>query len=203
MTDDQATEAAQAARAALCAGLAEDLDQGFAELVRAYERVVYSVALRVSGRPAEAEDLAAEAFLRAYRALRGYRRDRIMALQPRSWLLTILLNTWRNTVRTASRRPSQVPLDELAEPAQPGPGVEDLAESMESRRELGALVAQLPEAQRIAVVLRHVEGLPTSEVAAVLRCPEGTAKSHISRGLRRLRTLYAAGEPLCTGREQR
>ncbi|WP_158886709.1 RNA polymerase sigma factor [Amycolatopsis anabasis] len=192
MTDDPS---------ALLTGLADDLDRGFAGLVGEYERVVYSVALRVSGRHAEAEDLAAEAFLRAYRALRRYDRARILALRPRSWLLTILLNTWRNAIRDATRRPSQLPLDELADPVQPGPGVEELAERDESLRELGDLLARLPEPQRIAVVLRHVEGLPIAEVAAVLRCPEGTAKSHVSRGLRRLRALYAAAEPLSSGRE--
>jgi DNA-directed RNA polymerase specialized sigma24 family protein len=51
--------------------LVADLDSGFADVVRAYERIVYSVALRLSTRPADAEDLAAEAFLHAYRALRG------------------------------------------------------------------------------------------------------------------------------------
>jgi RNA polymerase sigma factor (sigma-70 family) len=174
----------------LLSGLAEDLDRGFTALVCEYERVLYSVALRVSGRPAEAEDLAAEAFLRAYRALLRYDRPRILALRPRSWLLTILLNTWRNTLRDTSRRPGQAPLDDHPEPVQPGASVEELAERREGLRELGEVLARLPEAQRIAVVLRHVEDLPIAEVAAVLGCPEGTAKSHVSRGLRRLRELY-------------
>ena len=56
------------------------------------------------------------------------------------------------------------------------------------------LLGRLPEAQRTAVVLRHVEGVPTSEIAEILGCPEGTAKSHVSRGLRRLRALLAEAE---------
>jgi hypothetical protein len=55
-------------------------------------------------------------------------------------------------------------------------------------------VAELPTPQRVAVVLRHVAGLPIAEIAAVRGCPEGTAKSHVSRGLRRLRSL-------CRGRQ--
>ncbi|MGH3795682.1 MAG: hypothetical protein ACRDSP_12410 [Pseudonocardiaceae bacterium] len=51
--------------------------------------------------------------LRAYRALRGYDRSRVLALRLRSWLLTITLNTWRNSVRDASRRPSLVPIGDL------------------------------------------------------------------------------------------
>jgi RNA polymerase sigma-70 factor (ECF subfamily) len=173
--------------------MAEDLDTGFVDLVRAYERVVYSVALRVSG-PHDAEDLAAESFLRAYRALLRYDRERILALQPRPWLLTIVLNTWRNSVRESSRRPSQVPLSEAIERPGGEPSLEDAVQRAETRRDLAAMVAKLPTPQRVAVVLRHVTGLPIAEVAAVLGCPEGTAKSHVSRGLRRLRSL-------CQGRQ--
>jgi RNA polymerase sigma-70 factor (ECF subfamily) len=57
------------------------------------------------------------------------------------------------------------------------------------QRELGAALARLPEVQRTAVVLRHVVGLGTGEVAEVLGVAEGTAKSHVSRGLARLRPL--------------
>jgi RNA polymerase sigma factor (sigma-70 family) len=196
---------------ALLEALAEDLDAGFADLVRAYQRVVYSVALRVSGQQVDAEDLAAEAFLRAYRALVGYDRERIVSLRPRSWLLAILLNIWRNTVRDRTRRPSQVPLDELAEPRSAQASVEELTERRESSRELTGMVARLPEPQRVAVVLRHVAGLSIAEIAAVLDCPEGTAKSHVSRGLQRLRVLYrvpdqapvpAAAAALAPGRGQ-
>jgi RNA polymerase sigma-70 factor (ECF subfamily) len=54
------------------------------------------------------------------------------------------------------------------------------------------MLTELPANQRIAVVLRHVVGLPIIEVAAAMGCPEGTAKSHVSRGLQRLREIYAA-----------
>ncbi|SDC52383.1 RNA polymerase sigma factor [Actinokineospora iranica] len=176
---------------ALLTALTDDLDTGFAELVRDYERIVYSVALRIGG-GGDAEDLTAECFLRAYGALRGYDRSRILALRPRAWLLTILLNTWRNTARSASRRPQQTPFATLPERAMAGPSVEDMVENGETRRELGELVSGLPDRQRVAVVLRHVVGLPVAEIAAVMRLPEGTVKSHISRGLTRLREDYAA-----------
>ncbi|GAA2795162.1 RNA polymerase sigma factor [Saccharopolyspora taberi] len=185
------------------AALVEDLDAGFATLVRAYERAVYSVALRVSGRPADAEDLASEAFLRAYRALQGYEPERIRQLSPRSWLLTIVLNLWRNALRDAGRRPDQVPVADPPERAGGGPSVEEQVEGGETRAELGALVAELPENQRVAVVLRHVVGMPIAEVAATMRCAEGTAKSHVSRGLRRIRELYTGARPMSiAGRRQ-
>jgi RNA polymerase sigma-70 factor (ECF subfamily) len=171
----------------ICARLAKDLDDGFAVLVRHEERVVYSVALRVTGTHQDAEDLAAETFLRAYRALRGFSSDRVRELRPRPWLLTITINTWRNTLRDRARRPATVLTADLPECGADGAGVEQLAERAEVQRELGALLARLPAPQRAAVVLRHVAGMSICEVAEALGCPEGTAKSHVSRGLAALR----------------
>jgi RNA polymerase sigma-70 factor, ECF subfamily len=175
-------------------------------LVRSEERVVYSVARRMTRSACEAEDLTAETFLRAYQALRGYDRSRVLALRPRSWLLTITLNTWRNSLRDASRRPSLVPLDDLPDSRAGDQDVEQVVENGERQRELGRLVAQLPVAQRVAVVLRHVVGLPMAEIAIVLKCSEGTAKSHVSRGLTKLRKLYGAvplsSEPALAGRRE-
>lgn len=191
-------EPTTAADAGLCAALAADLDAGFADVVRTHERVVHTVALRLTARPADAEDLAAEAFLRAYRALRGYDTARIAALRVRPWLLTIVRNTARNVARDAARRPGPPPRFEPVEEASAGPDVEQQVQRRDLGRELGALLARLPEVQRAAVVLRHVVGLPTSEVAEVLGCPDGTAKSHISRGLARLRALLT--DPDAEGR---
>jgi DNA-directed RNA polymerase specialized sigma24 family protein len=76
----------------IAAELAADLDAGFAALFEAHQNVLFSTALRICGRWADAEDLTATAFLRAFRALSGYDRERIAALRTRPWLLTILLN---------------------------------------------------------------------------------------------------------------
>ncbi|MFC9974567.1 RNA polymerase sigma factor [Spirillospora sp. NPDC127200] len=176
--------------AEVLAALADDLDGGFAVLYEAYQNAVFSTALRLCGRWAEAEDLAAETFLRAYRALCGYDADRIGQLRPRPWLLTILTNLWRNGLRTAARRPRTGPLEEASDPVAPGEDVEATAARHETGRELTAHLARLPTAQRAAVVLRHVTDLPIAEIAAVLDLPEGTVKSHISRGLARLRRLH-------------
>ena len=92
----------------IAAELAADLDAGFAVLFEAHQNVLFSTALRICGRWADAEDLTATAFLRAFRALSGYDRERITALRTRPWLLTILLNARRNQVRTAARQPREV-----------------------------------------------------------------------------------------------
>ena len=183
--------------APILTALNEDLDSGFVELFGAYRQLVFSVAVRVSGHWAEAEDLTAEAFLRAYRALRGYPPERILALQPRAWLVTILLNVWRNHARAAARRPVPVDLASVTDPIDPGADVAAVIDRRDTGQQLARQLAQLPEQQRIAVVLRHVNDLPITEIADVLGCPPGTAKSHISRGLRRLRELSATHLDLC------
>lgn len=192
-TDTSAPAAPDAAE--LAALLARDLDAGFAELVRRHRDLLYSVARAFVRDPTDAEDLAADTLLRAYRGLSGYPAERIATLAVRPWLLTILRNTARNRARDATRRPAPPPPFEPVDDPSPEPGPAERVERDELQRHLGAALAQLSPVQRTAVVLRHVHGLPTSEVAQVLGCADGTAKSHISRGLARLRTLLAPAEP--------
>ncbi len=173
----------------LTARLGRDLDGVFAEVVTCFEEAVYTTGLRVTGVPGDAEDLAAETFLRAYCALRGYSRRRIEELQLRPWLITICLNLWRNQLRAAARRPINVVPAEDARSAAESP--EDGALRRDEGDQLAALLQRLPPTQRVAVVLRHVVGLSYAEVADVLSCPEGTAKSHVRRGLDRLRTILS------------
>ncbi|MFI6502003.1 RNA polymerase sigma factor [Nonomuraea typhae] len=172
--------------------LLDDLDGGFAELFNVYRGLVFSTALRLTGKWADAEDLTAEAFLRAYRALADYDRDRIAVLQPRAWIVTIVMNVWRNCARHKSRKPPPQLFDEPVETLDPGEGVEEAALRRETGDELADLLVQLPDDQRAAVVLRHVVDLPVSEIATVMKIPQGTVKSHISRGLKRLRALGGA-----------
>jgi RNA polymerase sigma-70 factor (ECF subfamily) len=187
-TTDEAPARADPEAERVVAALVDDLDDGFAELVRTYQGLVFAVALRTTGHRADAEDLAAEALLRAYRSLAEHDTAWVAGLAPRPWLLTIVVNTRRNQVRDAARRP-RTDGDAVPEEPVPGPSVEERAEHTEVTGRLAALLARLPETQRTAVVLRHVTDLPLTEVAEVLGCPVGTAKSHVSRGLARLRTL--------------
>lgn len=174
--------------------LVTDLDEGFEALVRSHQRIVYSTVLRACAHPVDAEDLAAQTFLRAYTALLGYDETRIMALQPRPWLVTIALNIWRNAVRDSTRQPSQVPLERAAHLPVNGATVEQVAEHHEDRRHLAPMVARLPENQRVAVVLRYVCEFSIAEIADILRCPTATVRSHIFRGLQRLRNEYSPAE---------
>ena len=169
--------------------LSLDLEAAFPEVVAAYEHAVFTTALRMSGCREDAADVAAEAFLRAYAALRTYPPDRIGQLQVRPWLLTIVLNLLRNEARAAARRPVHVGLEPAAPVHDGREGPEDHVQRHDGQARLGTLLTELPEAQRTAVVLRHVVGLPYGELAAAMGCPEGTAKSHVARGLQRLRAM--------------
>lgn len=174
--------------------LAADLDTGFAELFQTFQHVVFATTLRMCGRREDAEDLAAEAFLRAYRALTTYDRSRLLALQPRSWLLTITLNVCRNQHRNAARSPLSDPW-ELFDQPDPKENVEDAVDERLNDGELSTLLRKLPHDQRAAVVLRHVVGLSVTEIADILGRPVGTVKSDVSRGLSRLRELYGPRTP--------
>jgi RNA polymerase sigma factor (sigma-70 family) len=169
-------------------GLADDLDAGYGEFVRAHATAVYSTALRLSGSPADAEDLAQETFIRAYKALRRFDAERVLVLESRPWLLTITVNLWRNSLRRASRRPRETgaPHPDVADRRR---GPEAAAEATEDSQFLVDLLRELPEHHRVPVVLRHVVGLSYPEIAVVLECPVGTAKSNVARGLEALRAL--------------
>ncbi len=142
--------------------------------------------------------MAAECLLRAFRGMVSRTPEWFSDVDLRPWLLTILLNTWRNELRTRSRRPRTTGADGLVDhlddrthpTAPPATSPEAHAESASTRTDLAARLAHLTPRQREAVVLRHVLDLPTAEVARILDTPEGTAKSHVSRGLSALRASY-------------
>ena len=165
--------------------LAEDLDAHFEHLVLVHQDRLYRFALRLAGNPQDAEEIAQDAFVRAYQALSGYPRERRRALALRPWLYQITLNIFRN--RGRRRKLQLVPLadDLTGDREQERP--ENVAEAEEQRRELATLVATLPERYRVAVALRHIEDLGIAEIAEVVGQPEGTVKSNIHRGIAMLR----------------
>jgi RNA polymerase sigma-70 factor, ECF subfamily len=186
----------------LPARLARDLDGSFAELVGAYQRLVFGLALRVVADRADAEEVAQDTFARAYWALAGYPAERVAAMRLRPWLAQIALNQARNRLR--GRPPPARPLEDgdrglpvVAAPAAAQP--DQLAERRQEREQLAELLAGLPRGWREAVVLRHVEGLAYAEVAEVLGRPVGTVKTHVHRGVRQLRATLEAREERTRG----
>jgi RNA polymerase sigma-70 factor (ECF subfamily) len=157
--------------------LISDRDLGFTMLVRRFQPGIYSGARRLTRRHEDAEEVAQDTFLRAYRALDGYDDARIAMLRIQGWLWTIALNLCRDR---ATRSPKEA--SGLIEAADVKPDATPIdATSWNSR------LARLPQDQRNAVVLRHVLDLSIADIAAATGRPEGTVKADISRGLERLR----------------
>jgi RNA polymerase sigma-70 factor (ECF subfamily) len=184
---------------ALRSGLAEDLDGTFERLVRSYQDRLFSYALRVTGSREDAEEVAQDAFVRAYRALCGYPAERIRALALRAWLYRITLNLARNRLR--GKKPRMVSLDgpsagdgaaALEPPDDPAGRPDALYESSQRRLDIQGLVARLPERYRAPLVLRYVEGLQLDEVSRVLGQPIGTTKSNVHRAINALREAMTA-----------
>jgi RNA polymerase sigma-70 factor (ECF subfamily) len=165
--------------------LATDLERAFADLVREMERAVYSGVRRMVPTGADAEDITQEVFIRAYRALREYPPERIRRLNLQGWVWTIAMNLCRNAARTRSRRPRTVELDRDAFASGPGPETRALVEDENER--WSHLLSQLPAAQRNAVILRHVVGLPYADIAQATGRVEGTVKADVHRGLATLK----------------
>ena len=159
----------------------------YGQLVQRYQRLAVSVAYHQGLELADAEDVAQEAFVKAWLALPRYRES---AGSWRAWLCRIAINTARDALRRAR------PLEELDE------GLPDSssspAEQAEVRSRRAAVrraLARLPEASRAALVLREYEGLSYAEIAAALGIPIGTVMSRLNyaRGLLR-DLLVKAGE---------
>jgi RNA polymerase sigma-70 factor, ECF subfamily len=164
-----------------------DVDS-FNQLIVRWERPIYALAYRVIGREEEARDVCQEAFLRAFRALPGFKGQAKFS----SWLYRITLNLCRDWIRRQRRAPvSQLPEDtdvlEMAAAQGPVESIEDLV----ARRELTAVVeeamALLPEEQRTAIVLKEYHGMTFQEIADLQGCPLSTVKTRLYQGLSVLR----------------
>lgn len=170
----------------LAGRLAEDVDSSFERLVLTYQDRLYRFALRLSGSPQDAEEIAQDSFVRAYHALARYGPDRIRTMTLRPWLYQICLNVFRNRIR---RRTLEVVTLDGGGPEGGQERPEQMAEAAERARELSDLLGTLPERYRTTVILRHIEGLSIAEIAAIVGQPEGTVKSNIHRGLASLREV--------------
>jgi RNA polymerase sigma-70 factor (ECF subfamily) len=167
---------------------AGDLDS-FNVLVSRWERPIYALAYRTLGREEDARDVVQEAFLRAYRGLKGFKGEAKFS----SWLYRITLNLCRDWSRRERRAPIvQVPEGtdpvELAdERVQTTESVEDLVARREMSDAVAKAMAELPEEQRTAIMLKEYHGLTFQEIAGMLDCPLSTVKTRLYQGLSVLR----------------
>ncbi len=148
---------------------------------------VFGFAARLLGDRAEAEDVAQEAMLRMWRVAGDWRAGEA---QLSSWLYRVTVNLCTDRQRKAQRRRTEA-LEEGAEPADPAHGVVEGLLQRERADALQAALADLPERQRQAVVLRHIEGLSNPEIAAILEVGVEAVESLTARGKRALTAALA------------
>ena len=155
----------------------------FERMVNEHQHRVFALSLALTGNRHDAEEVAQDTFLRAYRALVTYSPDRIRELKQKAWLHRIALNVVRNRVRGV--RPRIVELNGSEPDHSRGPEAGALLKA--DIDALAVRVAALPTRYREAVVLRHVQELSYEEAADALGQPVGTVKSNVHRGLKLLR----------------
>ena len=167
--------------------MAGDLES-FNQLVLRWERPIYALAYRVIGRDEDARDVCQDTFLRAFRALPGFKGQAKFS----SWLYRIALNLCRDWIRRKKRTPlvdlpEGTDLGDMAADQGPAESIEDLV----ARREMSGLVAEgmqrLPEEQRTAIILKEFHGLTFQEIAELQGCPLSTVKTRLYQGLGELR----------------
>jgi RNA polymerase sigma-70 factor, ECF subfamily len=175
-----------------------EADDGFAREALSHLDSLYGAALRLTRRPADAEDLVQETYLKAFRASAQFERGTNL----KAWLFTILHNTFRNMRRHELRNPVDVDsetVDRAVDAAAGDRTPEQLLTRATLDADLQLALDALPEAFRQAVWLRDVEEFSYAEIAAMVGVPIGTVMSRISRGRRLLYARLAETRLAATG----
>ncbi len=171
----------------------------FGAIVEQYKRRIYYLALDLTGNHHDAEDLAQEAFLKAYKALKRFRGD----AQVGTWIYRITVNTHidrqRGKAAAALRSQASLDDDEKAMPTpierNPGRNPERILASANIQEQIGKALERLSPQQRTIFVLRHYQDMKLKEIAAVLNRSEGTIKTTLFRAIRRLQNELSAYRP--------
>ena len=162
--------------------------ESFDQLILRWERPIYALAYRTIGREEDARDIVQDTFLRAYRALPGFKGQAKFS----SWLYRIALNLCRDWMRRQRRTPTvQMPegvdVTELASEQGPVESIEDLVARREMSRAVALAMKELPDEQRTAIILKEYHGLTFQEIADLQGCPLSTVKTRLYQGLSVLR----------------
>lgn len=159
--------------------------EAFDELVRRYRRSVYNLVRALTGGDDDAEDLVQDVFVRAFRAIEGFRGDSAF----KSWLYRIAVNVVHTHLqRRRTREPfsaaraGETSLSDV-------PDADDLESAVLRRQAIERALASLPEQLRVLVVLRDVHGLKYDEIAKIVKSPRGTVESRLFRARQQLRPM--------------
>jgi RNA polymerase sigma-70 factor (ECF subfamily) len=154
--------------------------EAYGELVAAHQRVLYNVALRMTGNREDAQDVTQIAFIKAYQKLATFDRGRKFF----SWVYRIL---WNETLNLVQRRPRHEALDEETPAAQPSPERE--SEEREISARIHEAIEELPPDYRQVILLRHFAQLSYQEMSRVIELPEKTVKSRLFTARRLLGSI--------------
>lgn len=163
--------------------LAGDIS-AFNGIVRRWQGPLVNLAYRFCRDRGHAEDMAQEAFLRAFRGLRSWRREAAFS----TWLFALATNLYRSQIKRAAQ--IMIPLDKIAEPQDPRPHAPALTEQDDGEA-LRRAVLRLPAKFRDAIILFYFHEMDVSAAAQSLGVPEGTVKARLSRGRKMLRDKYS------------
>ncbi|MEZ5286288.1 MAG: sigma-70 family RNA polymerase sigma factor [Vicinamibacterales bacterium] len=172
--------------------VAGDTDS-FNQLVKRWERPIFALAYRVIGRDEDARDVCQETFLRAFRALPGFKGQAKFS----SWLYRITLNLCRDWMRRQKRTPvvqapEGIDIVELAAEQGPVESIEELVARRQLSTAVAAAMETLPDEQRTAIILKEYHGLTFQEIADLQGCPLSTVKTRLYQGLSVLRRALEA-----------
>ncbi|WP_318616103.1 RNA polymerase sigma factor SigW [Sporosarcina sp. YIM B06819] len=162
----------------------------FEEIVTLFQHRLYQVCYRMLGNAQEAEDIAQEAFVRAYTNIHTYDQNRKFS----TWLFRIATNLCIDRIR--KKKPdyyldAEVPgtegLNMYSQIASPGELPEEQVEKMEMQERIHYEIGRLPDKYRSVIILRYIEELPLQEIGDILNLPLGTVKTRVHRGREALR----------------
>lgn len=158
--------------------------RAFDLLVIKYQHRIIQLVNRYVKDPSEAQDIAQEAFIKAYRALNDFRGDSAFY----TWLYRIAINTAKNFLAARARRSGDVEVDiQEAEQIEGAPQLqgmdtpEQLVLNDEILRTINAAIDTLPEDMRMAIMMREIDGMSYEDIAQIMDCPVGTIRSRLFR----------------------
>ncbi len=157
----------------------------FSELVSRYADRIFNLAYRMTGNRTEAEDMAQDAFLRAYRGLASFKPGNPFG----AWLYRIAVNVCLSQRR--QNNPAVEPIDEN-EAADTTAAVDDVVERRQVQATVQQAILSLPPMYRAVVILYHLEDRSYEDIATMLDLPINTVRTHLHRGRAMLRERLAA-----------
>lgn len=177
----------------LIARLQKRDEAAFEELIRQYEKKVYTLCFRMCGNSEDAEEAAQDAFLALWRGIDRFRQESSLS----TWIYRLATNACIDTLRRRKKQSGSVSLDDeelFVDAVDTSPQPQETVEHRETQKLLQEGLSALPEEYRKVLILREIEGLSYTEIAESASIELGTVKSRISRGRSLLRNFLSGNE---------